>query len=97
MGPETTDDGYNACLERYWNTVSGFKRPEQRIRVLVHDLKLLLLRACTKQPATDPSLGGRENSIMMLPFIIQMSLFIIDQENTGLLRYFLSVCYNDKS
>ncbi|KAH3758845.1 Auxin transport protein BIG [Pelomyxa schiedti] len=85
MGPSTTDDGYTACAERFWNGLS-LKRSEQRLRVLIHDMRMLITRVINKNQS-DPTSGGREANTIALPFMFQMANFLLEKE-PGYLKSF---------
>lgn len=82
FGPSITEDTYVQALERYWSTqASNCGRIEStRFRLLAHDMRLLLLRYAYEQSfSSDSKGGGRESNIRLLPYYLQMGLFLLDQ------------------
>jgi E3 ubiquitin-protein ligase UBR4 len=91
-GPEVTDDGITAALERYWQLVNNVRRTDvPRLRLLIHDLKFALMRFCyiegtlaapqpthQQTPAGGPIVteGGRESNLRMCAFMVHVALFI---------------------
>jgi E3 ubiquitin-protein ligase UBR4 len=85
QGPQTSDEAYGMCLERFWSNLSMLARHEthSRFELLVHNLKFLLLRFAREESfSTDSKGGGRESNIRTIPFFMQMGLFLLDYKSS---------------
>jgi len=90
IGPATPIDSYTTSLEKYWTNLSNLGRCDSpRFRLLVHDLKFLLLYYANEESLSVHSHGGgRESNIKCIPFIVQMGLFLLDQKASAQRRTF---------
>jgi len=75
-----TDEAYAICVEQWWASISTCGRVDApRVRLLVHDLRLLLLRLALEESfSADSCGGGRESNLKMLPYLVQMATFLLD-------------------
>ena len=85
LGPQVKDDQYAGIVEKYWNDVCTVNHrvsasdSTQRIKLLTHDFRILLMRFSIEGSFSEESKGGgRESNIRMVPFFIQMGLFMLD-------------------
>jgi len=82
QGPQITDEVYATCLNKFWTNMNNVARCEStRFRLIAHDMKFLLLRFAKEESfSVDSKGGGRESNIKLIPFFIQMGLFLLDQK-----------------
>jgi E3 ubiquitin-protein ligase UBR4 len=90
LGSKTPLDTYAACVEKYWNNLMALDKCESpRFRVLAHDLKNLLLYYAKEESLSAFSHGGSlESNIKMIPFMIQMGLYLLDQKGSSQRKIF---------
>ena len=82
-GITVSEDVYSLQIDNYWVTLSDTcgRCDSSRFRLLSHDLKTLLNRYSKGISFSEDSRGGgQESNINMIPFIIQMGMFILDQK-----------------
>ena len=74
------EEAYAICVEQWWASLSSCGRVDApRVRLLVHDIKLVLLRLALEESfSVDSHGGGRESNLKMLPYLIQMAAFLLD-------------------
>ena len=85
QGPEVSEEEYGSGVESWWNQLEAIGHaPGGRFRLLCHDIKFLLLRYSFRVSFSVHSKGGgRESNFRMLPFMIQMGLFLLDGQREG--------------
>jgi hypothetical protein len=73
-GPKTPAHMYSEYAERYWGTLGQLGRHEgSRFRIVVHDVRLLLLKLATGASfSTDSGGGSAHSNVKMLPFMVQL-------------------------
>jgi hypothetical protein len=68
-------DDYNSMVERYYSALQKQVGPcdADRIKVLLHDFKMLMKKlACEDSLSRDSLCGGPEHNMHLVPFMIQM-------------------------
>jgi len=79
-GASVSEEAYACCIEGFWGSVQNTGRVDApRCRLLAHDLKLLLMRFAYEESFSHYSKGGgRESNIKLVPYMIQMTSFLLD-------------------
>lgn len=79
------DDNYAACIDKYFEQLSQLGRVDSpRFRIIVHDLRTLLERFAYDQSFSADSLGGgRASNVNLIPFMVQLGLFVLDKKGAG--------------
>eukprot|EP00960_Hanusia_phi_P031785 749481-Hanusia_phi.AAC.19 len=73
-GPSTPSHMFTEHAEKYWATLAQLGRHEgSRFRMVVHDIRLLLLRLATGASfASDSGGGSAMSNVKLVPFLMQM-------------------------
>ena len=79
-GASVSEEAYAMCVEQWWANMAHIGRVDApRCRLVVHDIKLLLLRFALEESfSTYSKGGGRESNLKMLPYLVQMATFLFD-------------------
>jgi hypothetical protein len=79
-GASVSADAYALCVEGFWAQAHAAGRADgPRLRLLAHNLRLLLLRfACEESFSRDSHGGGRESNLRLVPYMVQMAAFTLD-------------------
>eukprot|EP00026_Physarum_polycephalum_P007765 Phypoly_transcript_07831.p1 GENE.Phypoly_transcript_07831~~Phypoly_transcript_07831.p1 ORF type:complete len:524 (+),score=164.84 Phypoly_transcript_07831:223-1572(+) len=82
-GSRVSDDTFIAHMDKFWSYLSNVSRVElPRFRVLVHDIKFVILRFAREESfSTDSKGGGKESNIRAVPFLVTGGLAMLDQRN----------------
>lgn len=81
-GPQLAVEVYGKEVERFWQLLNNVARVSNgsRVRYLMHDLRLLLLRLVNGESySQDTRGGGKESNFMMIPHVMSMGLYLLDQ------------------
>merc|ERR1712130_604687 len=84
-GPEISAETYSQHVDAYWtHYVNQCGRCDlNKYRLLVHDLRQLLNRLAVQGSFSEDSRGGgRESNICIVPFFVQMGLYLLDRDST---------------
>jgi hypothetical protein len=79
-GAQTTDADYSRAVDVFWaNQAKVGQSSVTRQRLLVHDLRSLLMRFAAQRSFADAAGGGgRESNLLFLPHWLQMGICVID-------------------
>ncbi|KAL9643652.1 hypothetical protein ABK040_016104 [Willaertia magna] len=81
-GPKTTDTNYTTAVTKYWNDIKKMKRiSKDHFDLLSHDLMLLFDKFAKEESFSKDAGGGSSiHQSKFIPFVIQMGLYILDEE-----------------
>ncbi|KAL4218587.1 perineurial glial growth [Mactra antiquata] len=84
-GPQVQESAFATCLARhntYLQECTGIRDPGYPFNV--HDIKLLLLKFAEEKSFSDDSGGGgRQSNMHLLPYVMHMSLYVINTTRSG--------------
>eukprot|EP00286_Rhodomonas_abbreviata_P017083 CAMPEP_0181326100 /NCGR_PEP_ID=MMETSP1101-20121128/21300_1 /TAXON_ID=46948 /ORGANISM="Rhodomonas abbreviata, Strain Caron Lab Isolate" /LENGTH=217 /DNA_ID=CAMNT_0023434495 /DNA_START=44 /DNA_END=694 /DNA_ORIENTATION=- len=88
-GPRSPAHMYSEYAERYWATLSQLGRHEgSRFRMVVHDVRLLLLRLASGASfALDSGGGSPLSNVKLLPYLVQMGYYCLGDPSTTTWRH----------
>lgn len=84
-GPAVPLAQYVRCVDQYWDNLNALGRADgSRLRLLTYDIALMLARFATRASfSTDCKGGGRESNSRLLPFMIQMASYLLEQGSSN--------------
>ncbi|XP_060573171.1 E3 ubiquitin-protein ligase UBR4-like [Ruditapes philippinarum] len=84
-GPQVQESAFATCLARhntYLQECTGVRDPSYPFNI--HDLKSLLLKFAEEKTFSDDSGGGgRQSNMHLIPYIMHMSLYVINTTRSG--------------
>eukprot|EP01112_Ceratiomyxa_fruticulosa_P005979 TRINITY_DN16776_c0_g1_i1.p1 TRINITY_DN16776_c0_g1~~TRINITY_DN16776_c0_g1_i1.p1 ORF type:complete len:449 (-),score=102.01 TRINITY_DN16776_c0_g1_i1:59-1405(-) len=85
QGGLVSDEHYTQAMEKFWGFLNNIGRCDSpRMRLLIHDLKFLLLRFAKEESFSEESKGGGpESNMRFIPFFLQMGMFLIDGKGSS--------------
>jgi E3 ubiquitin-protein ligase UBR4 len=80
-GPAVSSQNYSRYCDQYWENLSTLGRSDgSRFKLLAHDLASLLGRfASGGSFSVDSHGGGKESNSQLLPFMVQMGAYLLEQ------------------
>lgn len=79
------EDVYGSSVDSYFEQLGQLGRVDMpRFKIIVHDLRSLLRRYAFDQSFSADSLGGgRASNANLIPYMVQMGLFVLDRRGAG--------------
>jgi len=82
VGPRVAYDAFSSSVDKFWSNLVNVGRCDApRCRLLIHDLKFLLLRFAKEESfSADSKGGGLESNLRIVPFFVHVSMFLLDHK-----------------